>query len=83
MAVPPSPTPGSSNAVSMSPVETKDENDRNNTALWVKGEVSELTSKVQTLQNAYEEYLDAERVDILLLHEHRTLHLLWRSNSIL
>ena len=48
----------------MSPVETQNENDRNTTALWVKREVSDLTSKVQTLQNAYEEYLDAERVDV-------------------
>ena len=48
----------------MSPVATQNENDRNTTALWVKGEVSDLTSKVQTLQNAYEEYLDAERVDV-------------------
>lgn len=67
----------------MSPVETQNENDRNTTALWVKGEVSDLTSKVQTLQNAYEEYLDAERVDVFVLDNSRMSHLLWRSRLIL
>ena len=64
VAVSPSPSPGSSDPANVSPVETQNENDRNTTALWVKGEVSDLTSKVHTLQNAYEEYLDAERVDV-------------------
>lgn len=83
MAVSPSPSPGSSDPANVSPVETQNENDRNTTALWVKGEVSDLTSKVQTLQNAYEEYLDAERVDVFVLDNSRMSHLLWRSRLIL
>ena len=35
--------------------------------------VNDLTSKVQTLQNAYEEYLDAEQVRVIERIDDRTL----------
>jgi hypothetical protein len=35
--------------------------------------VNDLTSKVQTLQNAYEEYLDAEQVRVIVIIDGRML----------
>ena len=35
--------------------------------------VNDLTSKVQTLQNAYEEYLDAEQVRLIKIIDGRML----------
>ena len=35
--------------------------------------VNDLSSKVQTLQNAYEEYLDAEQVRVIVIIDGRML----------
>lgn len=51
----------SSRSSNTSPVETLDETSSSSLAM-VQGEVKDLSSKVQELQNAYEEYLDAEQV---------------------
>lgn len=51
----------SSRSLNSSPVETLNETNSSSLAM-VQGEVKDLSSKVQELQNAYEEYLDAEQV---------------------